>query len=230
MPRKGENIYERKDNRWERRYKTGFDESGKIRYRSVYGKSYQEVKTKLIALKSAPVETSSGALTVKELFEEWLSAIKLKVKSSTYANYRMKADKHILPEFSSLRYDKITVQSVHSFIEKKLESGLSAKYVSDIIIVFKSMTKYISRIHGFRNPLTDVILPKVAKTEMKLLTESQQKQLCNYLLNNLNNTSICVLLSLYTGLRIGEICGLKWSDIDFEKTFLPSEERFSAFV
>lgn len=220
MPRKGENIYKRKDNRWEGRYKTGFDESGKSRYCSVYGKSYQEVKIKLIALKSAPVETSSGALTVKELFEEWLPAIKLKVKSSTYANYRMKADKHILPEFGSLRYDKMTVQSVHSFIEKKLESGLSAKYVSDIIIVFKSMTKYISRIHGFRNPLTDVILPKVIKSEMKLFTENQQKQLCSYLLNNLNNTSVCVLLSLYTGLRIGEICGLKCSDIDLEKSIL----------
>lgn len=221
MPRKGENIYKRKDNRWEGRYKTVFDESGKIRYRSVYGKSYQEVKTKLISLKAVPVETSSsGALTVKELFEEWLSAIKLKVKSSTYANYKMKADKHILPEFGRLRYDKLTVQPVHSFIEKKLENGLSAKYVSDIIIVFKSMTKYISRVHGFRNPLADVVLPKVAKTEMKLLTESQQKQLCSYLLNNLNNTSVCVLLSLYTGLRIGEICGLKWSDIDFEKNIL----------
>ena len=220
MPRKGENIYKRKDNRWEGRYKAGVDESGKSRYRSVYGKTYQEVKIKLIALKSAPVETSSGTLTVKELFEEWLSAIKLKVKSSTYANYRMKADKHILPEFGRLRYDKMAVQSVHSFIEKKLESGLSAKYVSDIIIVFKSMTKYISRIHGFRNPLADVILPKVAKTEMKLFTDNQQKQLCSYLLNDLNNTSVCVLLSLYTGLRIGEICGLKWSDIDFEKNVL----------
>ncbi len=102
MPRKGENIYKRKDNRWEGRYKVGFNESGKSRYRSVYGKSYQEVKIKLIALKAAPKEAvSSGSLTVKELFEEWLSAVKLRVKESTFANYRMKADKHLLPEFGS---------------------------------------------------------------------------------------------------------------------------------
>ena len=93
MPRKGENIYKRKDNRWEGRYKVGFDESGKSRYRSIYGKSYQEVKIKLIALRSATKEAvSSGHLTVKDLFEEWLSAVKLRVKESTYANYRMKAD------------------------------------------------------------------------------------------------------------------------------------------
>lgn len=221
MPRKGENIYRRRDNRWEGRYKNGYNKDGKAKYCSVYGKSYQEVKRKLIELKAVPVQNhSSGNMTVKELFEEWLSAVKLKVKPSTYANYRMKADKHILPAFGKLRYETLTVQSVHCFIEKKLNTGLSAKYVSDIIIVFKSMTKYISKVYGFKNPIEDVILPKVTKSEMNLLSEIQQNQLCRYLLNNLNNTSLCVLLSLYTGLRVGEVCGLKWSDIDFEKSIL----------
>ncbi len=218
MPRKGENIYKRKDNRWEGRYKVGFKESGKSRYRSIYGNSYQEVKLKLIALKSAPKEVvSSGRLTVKELFEEWLSAVKLKVKESTYSNYRMKADKHLIPEFGSLRYGNLTVQLVHSFIEMKLKAGLSVKYVSDIVIVFKSMAKYISRAHRFRNPLEEVVLPRDAKREWKLFNDIQQKKLCKYLTNDLNNTSLCVLLSLYTGMRVGEICGLRWSDIDFAK-------------
>jgi len=221
MPRKGENIYKRKDGRWEGRYKVGYNESGTAKYRSVYGKTYQEVKLKLVEFKAIPIpQNSSGKLTVKELFEEWLLAVKLRVKESTYANYRMKADKHILPEFGGMIYEQLTVQMLHSFIENKLKCGLSAKYVSDIIIVFKSMAKYISRVHGFRNPLADVILPKIEKKEMKLFSENQQNQLCNYLLKNSDNTSICVLLSLYTGLRIGEICGLKWGDIDFEKSIL----------
>ena len=216
MPRKGENIYKRKDGRWEGRYRIGVK-----KYRSVYGKTYQSVKERLMALKAAPATCiSSGKLTVKELFEEWLSAVKLKVKQSTYANYRMKADKHILPEFGGMRYDQLTVQMLHNFIENKLRSGLSSKYVSDIIIVFKSMAKFVSRVHSFRNILADVLLPKAEKKELKLLTDSQQKQLCKYLMNNMNPTSICVLLSLYTGLRVGEICGLMWSDIDFEKSML----------
>lgn len=216
MPRKGENIYKRKDGRWEGRYKT---ETAK--YRSIYGKTYKEVKTKLLVLKAAPVTTnSSGKLTIKELFDEWFSAIKLKVKESTYANYRMKADKHILPQFGDMRYDDLTVQTIHNFIKEKLKTGLSAKYVSDIIIVFKSMAKYLSKVYGFRNPIADVVLPKVEKKEMNLFSDIEQKELCEYLLKSTDNTSIGVLLSLYTGLRIGEICGLKWSDIDFEKSIL----------
>lgn len=221
MARKGENIYKRKDGRWEGRYKVGYNESGTAKYCSVYGKTYKSVKEKLVTLKAVPVTcSSSGKLTVKELFEEWLTAVRLKVKQSTYSNYRMKADKHILPEFGGILYEQLTVKILHTFIDKKLSDGLSAKYISDIVIVFKSMTKYISRVHGFRNPLTDVILPKVMKKDMKLLSETQQNNLCRYLLKNMNNTSLCVLISLYTGLRVGEVCGLKWSDINFEKSIM----------
>ena len=216
MARRGENIYKRKDGRWEGRYKVGND-----KYRSVYGKSYSEVKAELLKLKAVPVSAvPSGNMTVKTLFEEWLSAVKLRVKESTYANYRMKADKHILPEFGGLRYDLLTVQMLHSFIENKLRSGLSAKYVCDMIIVFKSMAKYTAKVHGFRNILADVVLPKVQKKELKLLTANQQIKLFKYLKMNMDTTSLCVLLSLYTGLRVGEVCGLMWGDIDFKKSIL----------
>lgn len=218
MARRGENIYKRKDGRWEGRYKSGYKENGQAKYSSVYGHTYAEVKAKLTPLKvNVSTPNTSCHLTVKELFNEWLSAIKLRIKSSTYANYLMKVDKHILPTFGGLRYDTLTVQMLNSFIEDKCCSGLSPKYVSDIIIVFKSMTKYTTKIHGFRNILADVALPKVHRKEMTLLSHTQQMQLCNYLLCNLNSTSLCVLLSLYTGLRVGEVCGLMWGDIDFEK-------------
>lgn len=219
MPRKGENIYKRKDGRWEGRCKSGENATGKPKYRSVYGKTYQEVKLKLIKLRSQPKNiVKSGNITVGELFSEWLSAIKLRVKPSTFANYQMKIDKHILPVFSHLHYEILDNQAVQKFISDKINDGLSAKYVSDIIIVFKSMAKYVSRVHGFRNALSDVILPKIAKKEMVILSEKQQKKLCGYLQKNPDITSVCILLSMYTGLRIGEICGLKWSDIDFEKS------------
>ncbi len=222
MARRGENIYKRKDGRWEGRYKAGYDENGKTKYHSVYGKTYQAVKEKLMSIKEKSVAhyNESGKLTVKELFEEFMTGVKLRVKESTYANYQMKADKHILPEFGGIRFEHLTTKMLHTFIQKKLNSGLSAKYVSDIVIVFKSMAKYISMVHSFRNPIAHVVLPKVQKKEMSLFSEEQQKKLCSYLIQNLNSTSLCVLLSFYTGLRVGEVCALRWSDIDFEKSIL----------
>ena len=221
MARRGENIYKRKDGRWEGRYKSGYTISGKAKYRSVYGHSYAEVKSKLTPMKAAgPVSSPFCRLTVKELFDEWLSAVRIRVKLSTYANYQMKVYKHILSVFGEMRYDTLTVQMLNSYIQSKINSELSAKYVSDIIIVFKTMAKYSAKIHGFRNILADVELPKVHRKEAVLLTRSQQLQLCRYLQRNLCTTSLCVLLSLYTGLRIGEVCGLMWGDIDFDKSII----------
>lgn len=221
MARRGENIYKRKDGRWEGHYKSGYKENGQAKYRSVYGHTYAEVKQKLAPLKvTAPTIITSCQLTVKELFTEWLSVVKFRVKPSTYANYLLKVDKHILPAFGGLHYDMLTVQMLNHYIEDKLSSGLSAKYVSDIIIVFKSMAKYTAKIYGFHNVLADVTLPKVHRKEMQLLSPVQQRQLCNYLLHDLNPTSLSVLLSLYIGLRVGEVCGLMWGDIDFGKSIL----------
>ncbi len=222
MARRGENIYKRKDGRWEGRYQAGYREDGKPKYRSVYGKNYQAVKEKLASIKVCNSVTyeKSGSLTVKELFEEFLTGTKLRVKESTYANYRMKAEKHILPAFGGMRFAQLSVKMIHEFIQSKLDSGLSAKYVSDIVVVFKSMAKYVSAVHHFQNPIINAVLPKSSKKEMHLFSEEQQKTLCRYLMKNRNATSLCVLLSLYTGLRIGEVCALRWSDIDFEKSIL----------
>lgn len=221
MARRGENIYRRKDGRWEGRYKCGFSADGKAKYRSVYARTYNEVKEKLRAIKVEPDSVATfGKVTVKELFSEWLSAVQLRVKESTYANYRMKAEKHILPAFSGFAYSELSAQIVHEFIRKKLEYGLSPKYVSDIVLVLKSMTKYVSVQHGYYNPLTNITMPKLRKKELNLLSETEQKKLRTYLSNSIDTTKIGIMLSYYAGLRIGEVCGLKWSDIDFEKNTL----------
>ena len=216
MARKGENIYKRKDGRWEGRYQNGCHTSGRAKYRSIYGKTYQEVKEKLTKLKAETEHyTSSGSSTVKILFKEWFDSVKFRVKASTLANYRMKCDKHILPEFGEMKYEQLSAQMVHSFIANKMKANLSAKYVTDIVIVFKSMAKYVAKVHGFRNPLVNVILPKSEKKELVLFSELEQKTLCHQLMEDVNHAKLGIMLSYYTGLRIGEVCALQWKDIDF---------------
>lgn len=97
MGKKGLNIYHRKDGRWEGRYRDGFHEDGKPKYRSIYAKTYSVVKEKLLTIHASAEKTMSACtMTVQQIFTEWISVKKLKVKESTIANYIFKANKHLI--------------------------------------------------------------------------------------------------------------------------------------
>ena len=222
MGKRGLNIYHRKDGRWEGRYRDGYHENGKPKYRSVYAKSYSAVKERLIALHSlAEKPTGVCALTVEKIFTEWLSVKSLKVKVSTIANYQFKVEKHILSTFGKVKISDLSPKAIYGFIREKLNDGLSAKYVADIVVILKSLAKYAAKVYHCNNPIADVELPKVEKTEMKLYSKEQRKTLKKVLLSDTNQTKMGILLCLFTGIRIGELCALRWSVFDFaERTFL----------
>ena len=215
------NIYKRKDGRYEGRIAVGFKSDGKVKYQSIYGHSLEEVKEKLEAFrKKSHQKNPSTELTVYSLFQEWIQAVSPRIKESTAANYQMKAEKHIFPAFGEVKCSEIGVSQVHEFIAEKLKTGLSARYVSDIVLLLKSMFKYASRIYQLYNPLTNVIMPKKKKTEVALLSPMQQNQLKSYLQKAQDRTALGIALSLYTGLRIGEVCALQWGHIDLKKQIL----------
>lgn len=221
MARIGLNIYKRKDGRYEGRIAAGYKPNGKVKYHSIYGNSYEEVKEKLEAERmNLCAESHKTDLTVRSLFQEWIQAISARVKESTLANYQMKAEKHILPVFGNITHDAIHAQMVQTFIAEKLKSGLSARYISDIVVLLKSVFKYASRMYHLHNPLTNVVMPKKKKTEIVLLSSAQQKKLQLYLHKVQNRTTLGIALSMYTGLRIGELCALQWKNIDLEKRIL----------
>ena len=220
MPRRGENIYKRKDGRWEGRYKVGYKPDGKTKYSSIYGRSYAQVRAALNQ-KRLHMQTEAPAccMEFREIVEIWLAGIKNTVKESTYANYLMKTDKHILPHLGAIRYDKLTVNILNNFVAKKLSEGLSAKYVSDIAILIKSAAKFACRQYGYTDKTEYMILPKKEKLpEKRLLSNSEQQVLTMGLLKNLNACNAGILLSAATGMRIGELCALKWADFDFDKS------------
>ena len=107
--RTGENIYKRKDGRWEGRYKDGYKPDGSAKYSSVYGKTYGEAKAKLEAIKRAE-KAPQKSLQVKlcDVALEWLKTAKIKVKESTYALYRRNVESHILPHIGGLKLSQIT--------------------------------------------------------------------------------------------------------------------------
>ena len=136
-------IYKRKDGRWECRISMGKDDNGKRVFRSFYGKSREEAEYKaMIAQGQAEEEYVVTEMTVRELVTEWLHVTASRIKESTAANYAMKAEKHLIPTFGEIKCCLLKAKDIYAFIERKLKEGLSARYLTDIIVLFKSI--YIS--------------------------------------------------------------------------------------
>ncbi|MCM1508451.1 MAG: site-specific integrase [Ruminococcus flavefaciens] len=222
MSRKGSNIYKRKDGRYEGRVPVGYRENGSLKYKSVYARTLSEVKEKMTQFYSVRQEqtVSSLKLTVREAAEQWLCSAKLRVKESSFANYSNIVIKHILPTLGGEYFSGLTTQKLNNFVHSKLKSGrldgrggLSAKTVRDIMRVYHSIEQYAVQEYGVKS--THFTMPKVEGKQLDVLNSIERKRLEQYLLNNLTNTNLAILLCLFTGLRVGELCGLTWDDIDF---------------
>lgn len=221
MARRGENIYKRKDGRWEGRYKSGIKADGTAKYSSIYGKTYAEVKA---ALSEKRIKTAVSAvpknLTLNSLFSMWFSDIRLKVKESTYMNYQMKYEKHISPSLGKTLYERLTVEKLNDYVQAKMSSGLSPKYTADIVAVIKSVCRFGKKRFGYEDKSVFMVIPKGKAKEKELLDKAEQTRLNNYLIANPTLSNVGILLSAATGIRIGELCALKWENINLEKRTL----------
>lgn len=165
MSRRGENIFKRKDGRWEGRYKSGLNEKGKTKYSSVYARTYRECSQKLQEARRR-ICVNRSSMTFEQLFEHWLESRKNIIKKSTYVNYVSLYETHIRPEFAALKPDKITVFMINQYISKLLESGgtrvsgLSANTVKEIVIVLKSVFKYGEITLDISNPAKNIFAPE----------------------------------------------------------------------
>lgn len=228
MSRRGDNIHKRKDGRWEGRYISSRNDNNKAVYSSVYGKTYTEVKSKLNEAKqTVEIHESVNQICFSEIMDFWLSANRVKVKEATYTKYYNIIEAHIKPKLGNLKSTDITSVEINNFLEEKLTNGkldgsggLSPTYVNSIALVISSIVNYAIN-EGYCEPLTNPILkPSPYSKSPNTLTNSEYERLTNYLKSNTDSTTIGIMLSLYTGLRIGEVCALQWKDIDFEQSIL----------
>lgn len=236
MPRKGENIYKRKDGRWEGRYIRGRDINQKAIYGYLYGKSYTEVKNKLKQVTITKTVETAETINFAEIAIDWIENKKMQVKESTLSHYKSVIDNHIIPILGEYKIASISSDIIQHHINKLLKEGLTGKTVNDILTIIKSIIKYAS-CKGFEhNCDLSTISVKTKRNDIQTLTIFEQKILCNFLVDNLNNKNFGILLSIYTGIRLGELCALKWSDIDLSekvlkinKTMLRIQDNFSEY-
>ena len=215
MSRTGDNIFKRKDGRWEGRYiKCHID--GKAKYGYVYSYSYKETKMKL---QSAIIfnETKPSLTSEKELFKywlkQWLAFSKIKVKESSYIKYKNTIKNHIEPVLGNIKMDNLTTIEIESFVSQKL-TELSVKSVKELIIIIKDTIR-LSMEEGIKPPCQlDRISVKTQYKEMRVLALDEEKRLISYLQKDMDRYKFGVLLCLFTGIRIGELCALQGKDID----------------
>ena len=225
MPRKGENIYKRKDNRWEARYIKGYDPDGRAKFGYCYGKTYREAKRKLTEAKALlmsgkPASTATRKRRFCFYCDEWLTLNRDRVKQSTYVKYCSVVEKHIKPGLGGCLVHSLYSLLIEEFSHELLfEEELSPKTVKDILTILHSIIKYTLKQYPDRISEIDIIYPKVPKNEIRILSKDEQARFVNYLLDDMDECKFGVLLALLTGMRIGEVCALRWDNISLtEKT------------
>lgn len=223
MPKKGENIYKRKDGRWEGGYIKSRTESGKIIYGYVYARSYRETKEK----QKAKIASYTSQIANKNehvfsnIASEWFESIKLHTKTSTQNKYHNMLTNYILPEYGNQPFSTITYEFIEAHCKFLLESGgkkgngLSPKTVSDVLAIIRNISKFAIRKGIYVANDANAVQIRQDIKPMRVLNKAEQSQLCEYILKKPEACSIGILVCMFTGLRIGEICALRWEDISF---------------
>ncbi|WP_434310001.1 tyrosine-type recombinase/integrase [Hominifimenecus sp. rT4P-3] len=216
---KGENIFKRKDGRWEARYIKGYEVSGKIKYGFCYGRTYREAKEKVTKCKAAlangaPLVTSNSRHRFSFYCDEWLRLRKPRIKEATYIKYNTILERHIKPKLGVCFPLGFTTALIDEFTRELLFEGeLAPKTVHDILVVLHGILKYMVGVFPGTFPAVEVNYPKVGKKEMRVLSREEQKRFMEYLMKDMDECKFGVLLALFTGMRIGELCALRWENI-----------------
>jgi len=231
MAKRGENIYKRKDGRWEARVIKGHNKQGKTLYAYFYGNSYKEVKDKIyMSLPSVNYESTAATGTNEEtvrfevVLDLWLNHKKVRLKESSYVKYFNLIHNHIKPSLGNYPLTGITGALLNAYIAEKHKSGkrnaaggLSEKTIKDIITLIKSVLRYAKEEGLVSDFSLNLIFPRDKIKEMRVLTKDEQSTLEKYLCSDMDASKLGVLICLYTGLRVGEICALKWTDIALDE-------------
>lgn len=221
MCRRGENIYHRKDERWEGRYHKSRKANGRILYGYVYGKSYEEVQEKLRPLKKSAEITlklhGKSVVTFNEWSLQWLNELQTTVKPATYASYQHKLKKYLWKSLGEVPMYQMDAQAIRAAVDSWKSQGLACSSIKVFFRLLNQAMAYALKQDLIEtNPCESVKLPKVDKKRVRALSLREQKKLEKVVEEDRDPRAKTINLALRTGMRIGEIAALKWDAVDLE--------------
>lgn len=227
MGRKSNNegsIRQRADGRWEARATGGVDfGTGTKKRISVYGKTKAEVIQKLQILEyeiHCKKMIDPTSTTLADWLRYWLETYKMhNLKQSTYVSYRGYIEKHVAVAFPTMKLKEVTARDLQELYNYKIENGLSPKTVLNIHrCLHEALKQAVLEQYIPFNPSDAVVLPKREKPEIEILNREEQNRLVQA--SYQHRYGIFIRLALTTGLRLGEVLGLAWDNIDLRSSTL----------
>lgn len=230
MSRRGDNIRKRTDGRWEGRYQT-ISANGEKKYRSVYGRSYGEVKEKLanrMYMIKAPTLCGIGesdtntkipcdGIPFCTVMEEWLNKVEATRKYSTYVKYKNIYQCHIQSLFSDDIFTQITNDSIQ---DKIAALDISDSTRHSVLAVIRQTLRYAEERYGYSITLITNKSTRKKSNSVEIMNRTEQARLMQFLHRDMDISKAGIFLCLSTGLRLGEVCALQWTDIDAEQKLL----------
>lgn len=210
-------IYRRKDGRWVGQYLVYTAKGPKYRY--IYGKRREDVRDKLakaLSNRADGLVFDAGALTVGEYLKRWLSdTVRGTVRMSTFERHEQIIRAHLTPALGQVKLKSLTPTHVRSLHREKLDSGLAPATVRKIhSTLHKALSQAVSDGLIPRNA-ADVKAPRPAPEEMRPLSEAEARAFLGVARGD--RFEPLYVLAITTGLRRGELLGLRWDDADLER-------------
>lgn len=225
MARHGENIRRRKDGRWEGRYLIYEPESGRKVTRSVYARTYAAVKEKLLSARISAEFLCEKSEQHKDtafhiVAAEWLASIEKTRKYATYIKYRSIYEKYIKEKLNDRPLSRINsaILAEEFFIQD--EKALSESLRRSIICVLNQMLSYAELYYQMSPCRISCRRQSNVNKPVRVLNQTEQAKLLRCLYDEMDIYKMGILICISTGLRLGEICSLKWEDIDLIRKVL----------
>jgi integrase len=217
MPAKGDGITKREDGRYMARYTVHTPDGPKRK--TIYGRKYKEVEKKLAEARGDAARGlifDADNLKLGEYLDRWLTdSVADTVRPTTFERYEQIVRVHIRPALGNLKLKNVTPAHVRGLYRDKLEVGLSPRTVRYIhVTLHKALKQAVADGLIPRNATVAVNPPQVRKEEIRPLTAEQVKTLFEAVRGD--RLESLYILAVHTGLRQGELLGLKWGDVDLE--------------